>query len=84
MNATTTHFRVGVLSLEEWEYLMHITARSVHSKRKIGMVVRKLLILGVLRLTYSMSVKNMVLRKDDCWIILSVVTRFCCCLCSWE
>lgn len=44
MNATMDHSRAGVLSVEEWEFLMPTTAKSVRSKRKIGMVVLKLLI----------------------------------------
>jgi len=44
MNATMGPFRVGVLSVEEWEFLMPTTAKSVRSRRKIGMDVQKLLI----------------------------------------
>ncbi|KAK2640734.1 hypothetical protein Ddye_022497 [Dipteronia dyeriana] len=33
-------FRVDVLSVEEWEYLMPTTAKNVPSKRKTGMVVQ--------------------------------------------
>ncbi|KAK0587191.1 hypothetical protein LWI29_018832 [Acer saccharum] len=47
MNATTDPFRVDGLSAVECESPMLTTAKSVLSKRKTGMVVRKLLILGV-------------------------------------
>ncbi|MBA0729672.1 hypothetical protein Golax_023335, partial [Gossypium laxum] len=36
MNATMGRFKVGVLSVEGWGYPMHITVRSVLSKRKIA------------------------------------------------
>jgi len=65
MNATTGPFRVAVLSAEAWEFLMPTIAKSVHSRRKIGMVVQKLSIWVVPRQTCSMNGKNMVLRKDD-------------------
>ena len=64
-NATMDPFRVGVLSVEEWEFLMPTIAKSVHSRRKIGMDAPKLLIWGVPKQIYSMNVRNMVLRKDD-------------------
>jgi hypothetical protein len=44
MNATMDPFRVGVLSVEEWAFLMPTIAKSVHSRRKTGMDVQKLLI----------------------------------------
>lgn len=44
MNATMDHFRVDVLSAEELESLMPTIAKSVLSRRKIGMDVLKLLI----------------------------------------
>ena len=72
MNATTDPFGVDMLSAVEWESLMLTTAKSVLSKRKTGMVVRKLLIWGVPKRTCSMSARNTVLRKDDdccCWVM---------------
>lgn len=43
MNATMGPFRVDALYVEEWESLMLITVKSVHSRKKIGMAVQKLL-----------------------------------------
>lgn len=65
MNATMDLFRVVVLSVEEWEYLMPTTARSVPSRRKIGTGVPKLSTWGVPKLTCSMNGKNMASRKDE-------------------
>jgi hypothetical protein len=65
-------FRVGVLYVEECEFPMPTLAKSVHSRRKIGMDAPKLLIWGVPKQIYSMNVRNMVLRKDDDhWIDMS-------------
>lgn len=44
---------------------MHIIVKNVSNKKKIGMVVLRLLIWGVLRQTYFMRGKNMDLKKDD-------------------
>ncbi|KAK1381560.1 hypothetical protein POM88_028304 [Heracleum sosnowskyi] len=65
MNATTDHSRVDVLSVAVLEFPMHITARSVHSKRKIGMGVLRLRIWGVQRRISSTNERNMVLKNDD-------------------
>lgn len=43
-SATMVRFRVGVSSAEVLEFPMPTTARSVHSRRKIGMDVLRLLI----------------------------------------
>ena len=42
MNATMDPSKVAVLFVEEWEFLMPTIAKSVHSRRKIGMDVQKL------------------------------------------
>jgi hypothetical protein len=56
MNATMDPFRVGVLSVEEWEFLMPTIAKSVHSRRKIGMDAPKLLIWGVPKQIYCINI----------------------------
>lgn len=77
MNAITVPFRVAVSSVEGWESLMHTTAKSVHSKRRTGMVVQKLSIWGVPKRTCFTNVRNMVSRKDDdSPLIVSVARAF--------
>lgn len=65
MSATMVHSKVGVSSVGVLAYLMPITARSAHSRRKIGMDARRSSTLGAPRLISSTSAKNMVSRKDD-------------------
>lgn len=42
MSATMDPMKVAVSSVEEWEFLMHTTAKSAHNRRKIEMAVPKL------------------------------------------
>ena len=65
MNATTDRFRAVVLSVEESGFLMLIIAKSVHSRRKTGMDVRRLSILVVPRQISFMNGRSMVSRKGD-------------------
>ena len=58
-------FRGAVSYVEVWVYPMPITAKSAHSRRKIGMAARRLSIWEVLKLTCSMNVKSMDLRNVD-------------------
>ncbi|KAL6979079.1 hypothetical protein U1Q18_020745 [Sarracenia purpurea var. burkii] len=81
MNATTDPSRAAVLSVEEWEFPMLTTAKSAHSRRKIGMVVPKLSIWGVPKLTCSTNGKNTVLRKDDSFCVV-IIKFFQFLLCS--
>lgn len=65
MNATTDRFRVGVLSVEDSEFLMPTIAKSVHSRRKIGMDVQRSSTWGVRKQISFTNGRNMVSRRDD-------------------
>lgn len=65
MNATTDLFRVGVLSVEDSEFLMPTIAKSVHSRRKIGMDVQRSSTWGVRKQIFFTNGRNMVSRRDD-------------------
>lgn len=65
MNVTMGHSRVVVSFVEVLEYLMPTIVKSVHNRRKIEMVVRKLSILEVPKQISFMSGRNMVLKKDE-------------------
>lgn len=65
MNVTMDLSRVVVSFVEVLEYLMPTIVKSVHNRRKIEMVVRKLSILEVPKRISSMSGRNMVLKKDE-------------------
>lgn len=73
MNATMVRFKDGVSYAEVLGSQMLTTAKSVHSRRKIEMVVPRLSISGVRRLICSMNVKNMDSRNDD----KCLCTRLC-------
>lgn len=65
MNATTDRFRVDVLSVEDSEFLMRTIAKSVHSRRKIGMDVQRSSTWGVRKQISFTKGRNMVSRRDD-------------------
>ena len=65
MSVIMDHSREDVLSVEEQEFQMLITARNVFNLKKIEMDVRKSLILVLLKQICSMKGKNMDSRKSE-------------------
>lgn len=64
MNATMVRSKDGASYAEVLESQMLTTAKSVHSRRKIEMVVPRLSISGVRRLICFMNVRSMDSRND--------------------